>query len=260
MSDAEKTVLYDVRDNVAVVTLNRPDALNAFNRRQRAECVAALAEASANDAVRVVVLTGAGRGFSAGADVGDVKEPMRIEDILNTEYGAAISVIASMQKPVIAAVNGAAAGIGMTYALACDLVVMSEDAYLMAAFSNISLVPDGGLTWILTRQLGYRRAYQLCVEAEKIDAQRCLEWGLANKVAPAGEALQCALDWAGDLAQRAPIAMASTKRAMRRASNASFADAAAYEAELQDHAIKSSDFLEGVAAFVERRKPNFTGE
>jgi len=259
MADAFDTVLYERRGPAALVTLNRPDAFNSFNKQLRADLLAALMKAAADEDVRVVVLNGAGRGFCAGADLKDVKEPVRVEDVLNAEYAASLSVIMSMDKPVIAAVHGAAAGIGMTYALAADLLVMGESAYLMAAFSNISLVPDGGLTWLLTRQLGYRTAYQLAIEAEKIDAQRCLEWGLANKLAPAGEETETALAWAEELSARAPLALGATKRAMRRAMTASYPDAAAFEAMLQNQNLKSADFKEGVAAFMEKRKPNFTG-
>ncbi|MEL7488909.1 MAG: enoyl-CoA hydratase-related protein, partial [Pseudomonadota bacterium] len=139
------TVLYETPGEAVVqITLNRPDALNAFNADMRRDMLDAIARASADETVRAVVITGAGRGFSAGADVKDMASDRNVEDMLNAEYGAFLSVIRTCEKPVIAAINGPAAGIGMTTALSCDLKVMAHDAYLMSAFANIGLVPDGG--------------------------------------------------------------------------------------------------------------------
>ena len=254
------TIVYDMKsEHVALVTLNRPDKLNAFNGDMRRDLLAAVKKASADDAVRAVVLTGAGRAFCAGADVSAVDDPANVEDILNTEYGGFLSVIQSMPKPVISAINGPAAGIGMTVALSCDLRVMAEDAYLMSAFANIGLIPDGGLTLILTQEIGYARAYQLAVEAEKLDPTRALDWGLVNRVTPTAMCLSNALQWAETIAERAPIAMALTKRAMRHAHHERLRSAIAYEASLQRMAIVTEDCREGVAALFEKRKPAFKG-
>lgn len=254
------TVLYEMKsEHVALVTLSRPEKLNAFDAAMRTDLAGAMKKASADDAVRAVVLTGAGRAFSAGADVSAVADPYNVEDILNTEYGAFLSAIQSMPKPVIAAINGPAAGIGMTLALTCDLRVMGEDAYLMSAFANIGLVPDGGLTLLLTQELGYARAYQLAIEAEKLDAARAREWGLVNRVAPTAAVVGEALRWAEEIAARAPVAMALTKRAMRQALHQNLRATIAFEAMLQRSAIATEDCREGVMALFEKRKPRFKG-
>lgn len=255
------TVVYEKKGSrIALITLSRPEKLNAINRAMRGEFLEATKRASADDEIRCVVVTGEGRAFSAGADLSSAAdETSNVEDILNTEYGAFIGAIHSMPKPVIAAINGPAAGIGMTIALSCDLKVMAEDAYLMSAFANIGLIPDGGLTLLLTQQLGYSRAYQLAIEAERIDAARALEWGLVNRTTPPLRALGEALGWAEGLAERAPIALASTKRAMREAHQNGLRGAIAFEAMLQRSAILSEDAREGIAALLAKRKPEFKG-
>lgn len=255
------TANYDSpKDGVALITLNRPDKLNSFNRQLRQDLTAALAKASADDGIRAVVVTGEGRAFCAGADVSAADEMANVEDVLNTEYAGFLNIIQSAPKPVIAAVNGPAAGIGMTLALTCDLRVMGEGAYLMSAFANIGLVPDGGLSWLLTQEVGYARAYQLAVEAEKIDAERALTLGLVNRAVPDADVVANAVDWAGSLAERAPVALALTKRAFRAAAQEGLKNAAAYEAMLQRQAIVTEDCAEGVAALFQKRKPVFKGK
>ncbi|NOX83812.1 MAG: hypothetical protein GXP06_12680 [Alphaproteobacteria bacterium] len=247
-------------DDVCLITLNRPDKLNAFNRQMRLDLMDATLRASADADIRVVVITGAGRGFCAGADISVVNDKYNVEDILNTEYGAFLNAIATMPKPVIAAINGPAAGIGMTLALTCDLRVMGEDAYLMSAFANIGLVPDGGLSFLLTQQIGYARAYQLAIEAEKIDAVRALDWGLVNRTVAGADLLENALGWAQSLTQRAPIAMALTKRTFRAAAQSGLRNAMAFEAMTQRTAIASEDCAEGAMALLEKRQPVFKGK
>ena len=253
------TVNYETpKPGVAVVTMNRPERLNSFNGQLRKDLTAALAKASADDAIRTVVLTGAGRAFCAGADISAVDEMSNVEDTLNTEYAGFLNVIQTMPKPVIAAINGPAAGIGMTTALTCDLRVMGPDAYLMSAFANIGLVPDGGLSYLLTQQLGYARAYQLAIEAEKIDAARALDWGLVNRVT--ADVVADAIDWAASITERAPVAMALTKRVFRAASQDGLRNAMAFEAMAQRMAITTDDCAEGVRAMFEKRKPVFKGK
>ncbi|MHA7871673.1 MAG: enoyl-CoA hydratase/isomerase family protein [Hyphococcus sp.] len=254
------TVQYDSpAEGVAVITLNRPDKLNAFTSEMRGDFKHALARASKEDAVRAVVVTGAGRAFCAGADVSAIDNEMNVEDALNTEYASFLHVIQTMPKPVIAAINGPAAGIGMTTALSCDLKVMGEGAYLMSAFANIGLVPDGGLSWLLTQQIGYARAYQLAIEAEKIDAQRALDWGLVNRTVSDADVVAQAIEWAQSLSERAPISMALTKRAFRAACEQGLRNAMAFEAMAQRTAITTEDCAEGVSALFAKRKPQFKG-
>lgn len=254
------TVLYHTKsERVALITLDRQQQLNAFNAEMRRELLDALSRASSDAALRAIVITGAGRGFSAGADVSDNSGARNVEDQLNAEYAAFLSIIQTCDKPVIAAINGPAAGIGMTTALTCDLRVMAQGAYLMSAFANIGLVPDGGLSYLLTREIGYARAYQIAIEAEKISAARCLELGLVNRVVADGEAAAEALRWAETIAERAPVAMHLTKRAFRYAAQEGLRNAMAFEAMLQRTAIATDDCKEGIAALFQKRKPDFKG-
>lgn len=253
-----EVVRYERRDAVAVITMHRPESLNAFDTVLRAALAGALERARRDPDVRVVVLTGEGRSFSAGADLKAAID-RDVTEILQIEYRPIQEAIASIPKPVIAAVPGSAAGIGMSIALHCDLLVMADDAFLLSPFTTISLVPDGGLNWILVRQLGYRRAFQLSVESERIPAGRCVELGLANKAVPPGELMDAALDWADSLSKRAPLALAATKKAMRFAMDHDWAAAYDLEAELQGGLLGTEDNREGISAFLEKRNPEFRG-
>ena len=226
----------------------------------RAALLAALEKAAADETVRAVVLTAEGRCFSAGADLkAGFDNDGGVEAQLQDEYRPSLEAIANMEKPVIAAVNGFAAGIGLSYALQADLLVMAEDAFLLSPFTTISLVPDGGANWALVRHLGYRRAYQLSVESERIPAARCVELGLANRTAPAESLRDEAVAWASDLAGRAPLSLAATKKAMRFAMDHDWSESYDLEAALQADLLASDDAREGVAAFFEKRAPGFKG-
>lgn len=253
-------VNYEQTGGVAVITLNRPDAMNAFTMELSNDLQLALERAAGDDAVRVIVLTGEGRCFSAGADLKAGFEGRSVFGKLHYEYRPVFSAIATMSKPVIAAVPGSAAGIGMSLALHCDLLVMADDAFLLSPFTTISLVPDGGLSWLLVRQLGYRRAFQLSIEAERIPADRCVELGLANKIVPAEKLQSTALEWAQALAKRAPRSLEATKKTMRHAVDNDWASTFNMEADWQQALAGSEDNLEGVSAFFEKRDPQFKGK
>lgn len=256
MSDIIK---YEQHDAVAVITLHRPDSMNAFDTELRAAVVEAFARARDDDSVRAVVFTGEGRCFSAGADLkAGIERDVR--EILEVEYRPVQEAIADIPKPVIAAVPGSAAGIGLSMALQCDLMIMADNAFLLSPFTTISLVPDGGLNWLLVRQLGYRRAFQLSVESERIPAERCVELGLANKAVPAQDLMNAALEWARTLASRAPLSLAATKKIMRYAADNDWASSYSLEAELQGELLGSDDNQEGIQAFFEKRAPKFTGK
>ena len=256
-----ETVNYEQQDGVAVIALNRPDSLNGFTEQLCDELLTAFEKAHNDESVRVIVLTGEGRAFSAGADLNKGLDGERtLHGTLQYEYRPVLHTIAEIPKPVIAAVPGFAAGIGIAFVLHSDLVVMAEDAFLLSPFTTISLLPDGGSNWQLVRQLGYRRAYQLAIECERISAGRCVELGLANRTAPAGEARDAAIAWAQELCQRAPLSLAATKKAMRFAMNNDWASSYDVEAELQRSLGRSDDAREGVQAFFEKRDPEFKGK
>ena len=257
MSDIVK---YEQKGAVAVITINRPDSMNAFTTQLSADLQLELEKAHNDDSVRVVVLTGEGRCFSAGADLKSGLEGRSVYGKLQFEYRPVFAAVAAMPKPVIAAVAGSAAGIGMSLALQCDLLIMADSAFLLSPFATISLVADVGLNWQLVRQLGYRRAYALSIESERIDAKRCVELGLANKAVPAEELQKSAIDWANDLSRRAPLSLAASKKAMRYAMDNDWASSFDFEADLQQTLVGCEDNLEGVKAFFDKRTPKFKGK
>ena len=255
-------VLTAVDGGVMTVTMNRPEVLNALNPAMLDGLRAALAAAKADDAVRAVVLTGAGRGFCAGADLGS--DAMRtgrtdVSQGLREHYHPIVLAMRQLPKPIVAAVNGSAAGAGMSLALACDVVLAGESASFLQAFSKIGLVPDCGSTWFLPRIVGDVRARALMLMAEKIPARDALQFGLVWKVvaddALAAEAAGCA----ARLAAMPTRALDLIKQALTQSAANGLGEQLEVEALLQGQAFRTEDFREGVAAFVEKRAPRFVG-
>ena len=252
------TVLVERQGGTAVVSLNRPDSLNAFDAQLRRDLRLAVREVNDDPTVRVAVLTGGGRAFCAGADLAESAENgehFRVEDQLNGEYKPILLEMNSAPQPWIAAINGAAAGIGSAFAMNCDLVVMADNAYLYQAFTAIGLVPDGGATWHLVRTLGRKRADEVIVTGEKVSAQKCLEWGLCNRVVAADSLLEETIAWATEIAQRAPLSMRYAKQAVNLAEEQSVGDIISAEAKLQHICINSEYVTEGAIAFMNKRAP-----
>lgn len=263
MSNLE-VVTIERHGAVALVSLNRPDALNSFDAALRRDLLLAVREVNEDDAVRVVVLTGAGRAFSAGADLTEMPSnggggTFRVEDQLNHEYKPALMEIHEAPKPWISAVNGPCAGIGSAVAMVCDLTVMADDAFIYQAFAAIGLVPDGGATWHLVRTLGRKRAYEVIASGEKMKAQKCLDWGLCNRVVPADKLIDESMAWAQELAGRAPLSLQYAKQAVNDALEKPVDYMITAEAKLQHLCINSDDAAEGAAAFLEKRSPNWKG-
>jgi 2-(1,2-epoxy-1,2-dihydrophenyl)acetyl-CoA isomerase len=259
MSD---TILAARSEGVLTLTLNRPDALNSFTVEMKEALLAALKDAARDRDVRVVVLTGAGRAFCAGQDLKERQAP-GASDLgmeLRTRYNPIILAMRRLEKPIIGAINGVAAGAGISVAMACDIVIASERASFIEAFTRVGLVPDTGSSWFLPRLIGYPRAAQMMFTAEPVDAQTAASVGLVNRVVPADSLIDEANLMAVKLAAAAPLALALTKRALNHALESTLEEALDYEAQLQSIAGRSADHREGVAAFVEKRPAKFTGE
>ena len=257
---ALESVTYQVDGPVALIAFNRPDSLNAIEATIRRDFMAAAEAAEADPAVRAVVLAGEGRGFCAGADLRDAAVGEDVRGLLLQGYKPTLDFIAASGKPWIAAIHGACAGIGASYAMQCDLAVMEESAYMYEAFAAIGLVPDGGAHWHLVRALGYKRAYAAIVGAEKIPASVCETAGLVNRVVPEGEARAAAMAMAAQLAQGAPRTLRHAKSILRAAQAEGFDANYEREADAQADCSNSKDARNAIAAFFAKKKPVFTGE
>lgn len=257
-----ETIRYDLDAAVAVITLNRPARLNAFDEQMTQETLAAFGQAGSDEAVRAIVLTGAGRAFSAGQDLEDLQRrtaAVRISDHLRNGYNALVLLMQQIEKPIIGAINGVAAGAGMGIALACDLRLASEQASFIQAFVKVGLIPDSGSTWLLPRLIGPARALELMMTGDRLSAQEALAWGLVNRVFPTQEFEAGVAEWAQHLAAGPTLALGLTKRAWRQALANSLAEALEIEAVLQDVTGASADSREGVLAFLQKRAPVFSG-
>jgi 2-(1,2-epoxy-1,2-dihydrophenyl)acetyl-CoA isomerase len=244
---------------VMTVTLNRPDVLNAFDRAMHDQLRRALKEA-ADPGVRAVVITGAGRGFCVGQDLTEFREARGdIGERLRRSYHPNILAVRALEKPVIAAVNGAAAGAGLSLAFACDLRLAADSATFVPAFINIGLVPDSGSSYFVTRLVGYARAFEWLTSGRKLSAAEAYAWGLVSEVVEAERVLERAEAVAGEFAAMPTRGIGMTKRLLDRAATIRLEEQLELEAQLQSAATKSEDFAEGVAAFLEKREPRFSG-
>jgi 2-(1,2-epoxy-1,2-dihydrophenyl)acetyl-CoA isomerase len=265
MTVSDAVLLVEDVGAVRTLRLNRPEVLNAFNDELLIALGAAVKAAARDDAVRCVVVGASGRAFCSGQDLDTVKERMgdpnapELGEHLRNLYNPVIRQIRTMEKPVIASVNGVAAGAGCSLAIACDLRVASERASLIEVFINVGLVPDSGSTFVLPRLVGMSRAMEMAFTGRKVDAETALEWGLVNQVVAEDELEAATMKLARKLASMPTRGIGLTKRAMNRAWTSGLDEQLEYEALLQTTAGQTADHHEGVKSFLEKRKPEFTG-
>jgi 2-(1,2-epoxy-1,2-dihydrophenyl)acetyl-CoA isomerase len=261
-----ETLIWKQDGGVGRLTLNRPETLNAWIHQFGAELNDVLGGPAADDSVRALLITGAGRGFSSGADLkaGFDQHPddgrPDVKKELHGLYHPAIAGIRRIEKPVVAAVNGPAVGIGASLAFACDLILAAESAYFMLAFVNIGLMPDGGSTLLVPAAVGKARAFQMALLGERVPAQQALDWGLVNFVHPDDRLMDEANALAARLAAGPTRSYASSKKALNNVLYPNMDEQLDLEAELQHEMARTDDFIEGVTAFVEKREAQFVGK
>jgi 2-(1,2-epoxy-1,2-dihydrophenyl)acetyl-CoA isomerase len=258
------TLLVEVTEGVAKVTLNRPEALNAFSVPMQQDLAALIGEVADDDAIRAVVLTGAGRAFCAGGDMKEMDSadpsPLAGRNKIRRMLTTVLMPLVRLEKPVIAAVNGAAVGAGMNLALASDIVFATEGAKFSEIFVKVGLVPDTGGLYLLTRLVGLNRAKELCFTGRMLSAREAQGLGLVSRVLPADELLPAAMTLANELAQAPTAAIGMTKSLLNLAATATLDELAEFEAYALSVALATEDHKEGVRAFIEKRAPHFRGK
>jgi 2-(1,2-epoxy-1,2-dihydrophenyl)acetyl-CoA isomerase len=263
---AYETLLTEQDGGVLLITLNRPDKLNAFTDAMLGELIDAFKQSERDASVRAVLITGAGRGFCPGQDLGDARqrqesgEGLSFGEHLRHTYNPLIRKMRQLPKPIIAAVNGVAAGAGMSLAMACDFRIAAESASFLQAFVKVGLIPDSGSTWMLPRLVGMTRALDLMLTGRKIDAREALSIGLVNQVVTDAELMSTARQIASEFASAPTRAIGFIKRALDYAANHTLEETLANESDLQEIAGRTADHKEGIAAFLEKRPARFSGE
>ena len=256
------SILFTVQNSVGILTLNRPDKYNAFNREMALQMQACLDECVANETIRSVYITGSGKAFCAGQDLGELQgdDAPGFDTILSQHYNPIVSRIRNLPKPVVAAVNGVAAGAGANIALCADVVVAAASASFIQAFSKIGLIPDSGGTYTLPRLIGWQKASAIMMLGDKINAAEAERMGMIYKVLPDEDFAVTSLQIAAELANMPTQGLALTKQALNASFNNSFEQQLQLEDQLQYAAAHTQDYAEGVTAFIEKRKPVFVGK
>jgi len=259
-TEVEQHVVVRIHEGIGLIQLNRPEKMNAIGALTRRQLGDAIKQVERDDAVRVVVLTGSGRAFCSGADVtemaradGGMRTPEDIGNVLRNEYMPMLTRLRTMPKPVIAAMNGPAVGIGASFALACDIRIATPESYLLEAFVNIGLAPDGGVSWLLPRLAGTGVAYEMFFTGKPLQAADAYRLGLINRLVPADKLEAEVRELAGHLATQPRGAMANAKRAVTHALESSYEEALEFESYLQEAQTASPEFAEGVQAFLAKR-------
>ncbi|MDH3692607.1 MAG: enoyl-CoA hydratase/isomerase family protein [Gammaproteobacteria bacterium] len=251
-----QTLVYKSADRVAFIGLNRPEVMNAINSDMCFELRRAIDCATADTNIRVIILYGEGRCFSAGGDL-KAKESAPVDQILDQVYKPSLLSVFESTKPVIGAVHGPVIGIASALALSCDLLVMADDAYLSEPFVGLGLIPDGGVSWHLVRQCGRKRAYEIIVDGKTLSAVECADLGIANRITAADQLMPEVQSWAEELAVKPPLAMRYAKQALNAAMTMGLPESMSLEAKLQKMVADSGEAKEGLEAFLEKRSPDY---